>query len=501
MQIETRAVRGKGRMRLWLFRTMAMALGLSVFVWAELVCVLFDWGRPQNYDDPFVGFSAIHPLFVMDDEGKNYEIAPARRKFFAAESFPVEKKPSTFRAFCFGGSTVQGNPYSKQTSFTTWLQIALQSADDQHRWEVVNCGGISYASYRLVPILQECCEYQPDLFIICTGHNEFLEERTYGPIKHAPEVVAVPHRQLSRLRTFALLRSAAFELAGKPVASRPPTQPLLKEEVDALLDYKGGLKAYHRDDEWTACVIAHYEHNLRRMIAIAKARNIPVILIQPPSNLSDCPPFKSEHCAGLSPDDRQAWNRLVQKARNCYRDNLPRAVKLLNQAIEIDDQYALTFYELGQCYEILGQQEDARVAYLRARELDVCPLRILEPMEQALARAARKTRTPLLNAHELLEARSPTGILGDYLLADHIHPSIEGHKIIAQELVDVMQSQGWVRPTEGWQTRRDQAYAEHFASLDELYFLHGRRHLENLRIWTQGRADGPPIEEYRKAMP
>ena len=27
--------------------------------------------------------------------------------------------------------------------------------------------------------MQELIRYEPDLFVICTGHNEFLEERTY----------------------------------------------------------------------------------------------------------------------------------------------------------------------------------------------------------------------------------------------------------------------------------------------------------------------------------
>ena len=44
---------------------------------------------------------------------------------------------------------------------------------------MINCGGVSYASYRLGPILDEVLGYEPDLIMLYTGHNEFLEARTY----------------------------------------------------------------------------------------------------------------------------------------------------------------------------------------------------------------------------------------------------------------------------------------------------------------------------------
>ena len=103
---ETKPRRKPGRRRLWLFRAAAVLLGLSVFAVAELACVVFDWGRPTRYDDPFVGFSEIHPLFELNETGDEYRIAPSRRKYFAAESFPAVKGKKTFRIFCLGGSTV-----------------------------------------------------------------------------------------------------------------------------------------------------------------------------------------------------------------------------------------------------------------------------------------------------------------------------------------------------------------------------------------------------------
>jgi hypothetical protein len=115
--------------RRWLMRSAAILLGLSVFIVAETICWLFNVGTPDLQDDPFVGFNNLQPLFVLDNAKHAYHVAPARLKFFVQESFPAQKRPGTYRIFCLGGSTVQGRPFAKETSFTTWLQLALACAD------------------------------------------------------------------------------------------------------------------------------------------------------------------------------------------------------------------------------------------------------------------------------------------------------------------------------------------------------------------------------------
>ena len=268
----------------------------------------------------------------------------------------------------------------------------------------------------------------------------------------------------------------------------------MKAEVDALLDYNGGLKPYHRDEKWRAGVIEHYEHNLRRLIRLARNADVPVLLIRPPSNLCDCPPFKSQHRNDLTTAERKKWESLFRQARDHFRNDVQRSIRLLRQALEIDDQYALAFSELGKCFEAIGLRKQARDAYWQARELDICPLRMLDPMEQALAEVARETNTPLIDAHELLERDCPSGMLGNHLLDDHIHPNFRGHQMIANALADEIVRQGWCRPAADWKQNREAAYRRHFNSLDDLYFASGQRTIKSLQAWTQGRADGPRIE-------
>jgi lysophospholipase L1-like esterase len=480
--------------RLWLFRSLAILCGLSIFVVVEAACCLLGVGEPQLDDDPFVGFSSQQPLFEKDANGDLFVTSKSRLKFFSFEEFSATKPAGTKRIFCLGGSTVKGRPFSKETSFTTWLQLALQEAQPDRNWEVINCGGISYASYRLVPILQECLAYQPDAFIICTGHNEFLEDRSYGEMRDVSPIVTGSFYGLSKLRSFRLIRQTMLSDAESEAGDRDQ----LGADVDAFLDYKNGLAAYHRDDDWRRGVAAHFESNLERMVSLARRADVPIILIRPPSNLADSPPFKSEHRSDITPRELADWEAAIDAANSTLKTFPAAAVDSFREAISIDTAYADTHFESGRLLELAGDFAAARDEFLLAREHDICPLRIITPLELALSRVADRNRVPLLNAHQLLEAETRNGILDGSMLVDHVHPSFEGHQLIAMALVEELERVALLAPQRGWRTQSNAAFKRHFEQLPDIYFALGEQNLANLRFWTQGMADGPPVASRRR---
>jgi hypothetical protein len=115
-------------------------------------------------------------------------------------------------------------------------------------------------------------------------------------------------------------------------------------------------------------------------------------------------------------------------------------------------------------------------------------------LDDALHQVVDETAVPFLDMHELLEDQVPTGILGDYWLVDHIHPSFEGHQLVAMKLVELMGQLQFASVAEDWREKARASFQAHFASLDRTYFHRGNRKLENLRGWAAGRADGPPVE-------
>src|SRR6185369_5099045 len=181
-----------------LFAVMAAALFFAVI---ESSLALIGIKTLFVTEDPFVGFSENIPLFVkktLQDGTVVLTKSEKRRTAFNVQQFPKEKKKGTYRIFCLGGSTTYGHPYSDSTSFCGWLREFLRAADPSTNWEVINVGGISYASYRVVNLMQELSGYQPDLFIVYSGQNEFLEERTYRNIKEIPPWLMRTHVVLSK---------------------------------------------------------------------------------------------------------------------------------------------------------------------------------------------------------------------------------------------------------------------------------------------------------------
>jgi hypothetical protein len=132
--------------------------------------------------------------------------------------------------------------------------------------------------------------------------------------------------------------------------------------------------------------------------------------------------------------------------------------------------------------------EQARLAYLQAKDLDVCPLRILPEMNEDLLEIARANGTPLVDAQNLFRLRSADKMVGGDWLVDHVHPSVEGHQLLADALADQLIELGIVHPRPGWEQLKRQRYREHFDALDNLYFVKGQLRLAAVRDWAKGRA-------------
>ncbi len=472
--------------RKWKMRLAAIGFGFAILGAIEGLCHLFNWGAPDYSEDPFVGFRAEKPLFQLIPTSDEYVTARDRQKAFVEERFSRKKPDKTFRIFCLGGSTVQGRPYSIETSFTTWLKISLQAAYPQYRWEVINAGGISYASYRLVPILDECLQYEPDLFIVGTGHNEFLEDRTYAKIKRLAGSLGSVERIAARSRLYQLMR--------RTIHSRSDTaesRPILKAEVDALLDYQDALAAYDRDPARRNAIIAHFKNNLQRMLHLGHEAEVPVIFLALPVNLTGIPPFKSLHREDLSQDELDVWKSFHRRALREVQEDPDSAIRLFQQCLEIDPHYADTYYSLGQCYLRMADSARARQAFEKAIDEDICPLRMIAPLKQALLDLSK--RAQVIDVTALLARECQFNLTGDEILVDHVHPSIRGHQLIATELFSPVVLNLAIPHTAApnWEEARDTAYNRHMESLKPVYFARGSQRLENLRKWTQGRTNGP----------
>ena len=470
-----------GRKKIWLFRAGAVAIGLLPFLLLELALHLIGWVSPGGVADPYIGFSEIRPLFELNDSGEEYQISDSRKPLFCADEFLAEKPAHEFRIFCVGGSTVQGRPFATETSFTTWLELSLRAADGSKDWKVVNCGGVSYASYRLAPIMEELIQYQPDLIVLYTGHNEFLEDRTYEVVKTASPWVVRTHQRLSSLKTYEFVRSS-FAARRNPFSVSQ-----LPAEVEARLDFRDGLTAYSRDDVWKRDVVRHFEHNLRRMTKALSRSGAPIILCNPVSNLRDASPFKSQFSDGLSAENQNRIEQALLPIESKLGESLAERIKLLEALIQLESNYAELHYQLGQAYFESDDFIKAKNHLIAAKENDVCPLRIIEPMYDVIDRVRSEFNLPFVDVKQFFESKSKAGIPGREHLIDHVHPTIHGHQLIAELLLDKLVEQGHVTIDPNYESARKSSFESHLESLSFMYFELGKDRLDGLKRWAEGR--------------
>jgi Flp pilus assembly protein TadD len=393
--------------------------------------------------DPYVGFSGYSPLFVEEGAtgGENvFATADNKLDWFNDQQFPVQKASGVTRIFCLGGSTTYGRPYDDGTSFCGWLREFLPAVEPGRDWEVINAGGISYASYRVERLMEELVDYDPDLFVIYTGHNEFLEKRTYGKLLSTPEFLRDLGSLASRLRLYSLLSDLIYE-----------RENVLATEVDAILDNSVGPADYHRDDMMREAVLEHFRISLKRMAQIGQNEGAGIVFVTPASNIRDFSPFKSEPSAGLDSARIRQVGLLKQSVTEHLDNHDPaQAAELADQALEIDPRDAELLFQKGRALLALGQIDEARRAFMAARDEDIAPLRALTPMPDIVADIALENGNGLVDFARMIEDRSPDGIPGEELFLDHVHPSIEGNRMMALAIIDEMIEMGAVNPASTW---------------------------------------------------
>ncbi|MEZ4278887.1 MAG: tetratricopeptide repeat protein [Myxococcota bacterium] len=431
-------------------KQIAFALVPLVSIWLLVELTLLAAGVEPvlTRSDPYVGFAGEIPLFVDEfEDGVRYRrTATNKRAFFNDQRFAAEKGPRTRRVFCLGGSTTYGHPYFDSTSFCGWLRVQLPVVAPEFDWQVVNAGGISYASYRVAALMEQLVREAPDDFVVYTGHNEFLEERTYGAMRDRPAWLRKAEVVLSRSRVHAGVQRLAAQIGSGSAATRPAAaEGALPAEVDAQLESSTGLDAYRRDDALRRRIIERFSDNLDRMVATAEGAGARISFVVPADNLSDCSPFKSEIDTGLAGSELGAFDEALDRAEAAlYHGDAAAARAGFEAALARSPRHAHARYGLARSLRALGQGDAAHAEFVRARDEDVCPLRALSPIVEAVREAARRHDVPAVDLPALLraEAGDANRAAGEAWFLDHVHPTIEGHRLLARALVGAMHGAG-----------------------------------------------------------
>ncbi len=303
--------------------------------------------------------------------------------------------------------------------------------------------------------------------VIYMGHNEFLERRTYAKLFDQGGTVLAVRSLLEGLHTYQALKKALDPFLARGASSsgreatsqgstderaQPahPGKPILKEEVTTILDRSAGLDLYHRDEDFSRGVVRHFAYNLRTMIDLCRNAGVPVILVEPPCNLKDFSPFKSEHGAQFTGTDKLRLEKLLRQGEGLIADGrYTDALGPLDKAIKEDPQFAEYYYWKGKALLGLGKLAQARENFVKAKDLDVCPLRCISPIDEQIREIALKERIPFIPFSDVVDRKAAeigdkSGIPGKELFLDHVHPTIPLHQLLASLILDKMSDMGLV---------------------------------------------------------
>ncbi len=429
--------------------TLAFFFALELALWAGGVALLVD------REDPFRGFSGL--ITVFEPQGNVYRTRlPKPGGTFNDQSFLATKPVNGVRLFTLGGSSSYGFPWSAPVAFTAILGDVLAAAHPLQTIEAVNASGISYAMHRLNLVADELFRYEPDIFIIYSGHNEFIEPEFFHALKRR----SFARNQAEYLLAHSRVYSGMHALLGKK-NDRPVS---IDTQFDERVRRENTRSYLPAEKE---AIVEEFRWRLQRLIRRAHERGIKVVVCTVPCNLRDWRPELSLINSALDETSRRLWEQVLRSGEAKFaRREHAAGLADFQRAAELSPQHAMTHYFMAQCLEGLAQWQEAQQAYQRACDEDASPSRRLSGINQAIREVAAEQGALLVDMDQIFASQSPHGLVGFNLIEDYVHPTLEGHQEIAWHLWQALARVGWIGETATAERERFDAIVKQRATPD-----------------------------------
>ena len=416
----------KGRQ--WLFRLLALTgVPLLLLGGIELALRVAGYGQPTAF---FVRSRMGNRPVLIENQHFGWRFFPAH---LARTPQPLvlaeEKLAGTCRIFVFGESAAMGDP-EPDFGLPRQLQALLQDQFPETPFEVCNVAMTAINSHAVLEIARDCARKNGDVWVVYMGNNEVIGPFGAGTIfgsQVPPRALIQAKLAADHLRLGQLLAGGLGWMGGR--TNTPKTW--------------GGLEMFREqqvrlDDPKMARVRGHFRANLEEIIRLGRSSGARVVVSTVASNLRDCPPFGSQHKAGLTAAQRAAWAELCREGTEAQRGGrTAEALAALEKAAEIDSTFAALQYQIAECLLAAGQKEAARQAFELARDLDTLRFRT-DSANNGIIREVAGGRAGagvyLADAVEELARRSPEGIPGLNDFYEHVHFNFEGNHALAEIL-------------------------------------------------------------------
>lgn len=434
----------------FIFKTLLVAAPFLLLLAAEGVLRLFNYGGDRSLVvERTVGGKKVYAL--NDKVTRRYfaqkELTPA---VYTGQTFEKEKSPGTYRIFCLGESTTHGFPYPPNINFPVFLKQRLQTIFPDRNFEVINVGVAAISSYVVADFVKELANYQPDLFLVYMGHEEF-----YGALGSASSEGFGANRTRLKwdraLQQYKLYLLARDLVRGVAPVFRSKGQ---KSERDRTLMARFiGKSNIGIGSQEHQAAIRDFIDNLLEIIGMAQRHQVKILVSTLVCNLKEQTPFET---ALIPPPKQITWDSYAtQGDKHWANGDSAKADFLYQRALDIFPESADANFILGRRFLALGNRAKARTLFENALDLDLLPLRARTEFNRALSAIGADKHVPVVPMQQIFDLNSRDGIPGFELFADHVHPNRLGYFLMAKQFCLSMYENGCVAPKPQWDLSRN----------------------------------------------
>ena len=316
-----------------------------------------------------------------------------------------------FNIYYFGGSTMKGAPYAPQMTIPKIVDYMHGHTIKGRPIRSINIAtsgkDLQYNLRQIRTIASRKHTYHPSLFVIYSGHNEFLRFHEAFGFRTSFEFVEwLSRRSLLIKKVAERLQIYKVEVYERQLFDEP------------LFDQK------HYDN-----VIMAYRQHLEEIVTLLRDKDIPFIISTVAGNYSDWQPNRS--ICHLAQDGKDKFEHLMERGRGAEeRLRYTEAIMFYQQALQLCERFAETHYRLGKVYEAMKKYEEALEQYHKAVDYDGMPIRAVSVQNDFIRRLDEDNLVGTADAVKALQEQTSNGLVGFNLMIDGHHPNQRGYVII-----------------------------------------------------------------------
>jgi hypothetical protein len=326
----------------------AWLVGLVVMLIALIMGALLSEGAIRLYaafDHNFaLGLKEFDPFAVeLEPHGRhgykqrpnarfhyeNGSVATSNALGYRGPVVPETPAPGTTRIILFGGSTTHGWGVSDSATLDAHMRAILHERFPDRQFEVVNLGFDGYDSFQLLERLQsDGLRMRPTVIVINEGNND-VRNAQFANLRDEDPRTLIWENVVSRLRTERERGGPTLWTRAKhySYAARAPGYVRQQLERKRELAARRSVPAQKNPaaaatDSGPPFISAadYFEKNIRKMVALAEAQGVKVLLSTPPSSLRWLP--------DTTRSTQSYWTGTARMTQQ-YRDELAKRLQMI----------------------------------------------------------------------------------------------------------------------------------------------------------------------------